>query len=375
MTRVLITVPSLGNEFGGPLVKARGLTASLRNLGHQVTVVGAGEAPDSLSLFELGRFHATPLPRQIRPLASAIRNSDIVHILGYRDPVGTAAALLSRRARVPYIVEPCGMHRPRLRSHRLKQAFELVIGSSLLRHAHRVVATSRLEAGQMVEDGVSRDLIRVRPNGVSTDDLLPLPSRGALRKRLGIPVDVPLVLSLGRIAAIKGLTTLAHAVSRTPEAWLLVVGPDEGDGTLEQLLSARQSLRLDQQLVILAEGLWGRDKAQALADADVFCLPSDSEGFGNSAAEAASVGLPVVLTNTCGVADWLDHDSSIAVPPRDVEALAGALERVLHSPGFRTNARAAATRIRRALDWDYLGGVQAEIYNEARGRLAAAEAC
>jgi glycosyltransferase involved in cell wall biosynthesis len=375
MNRVLITVPSLGNEFGGPVVKARGLAASLRKLGHQVTLAGAGQGPDSLGLRELGRFHATPIPRRIKPLADAIRSSDVVHILGYRDPVGTAAAFLARRDGIPYLVEPCGMHRPRFRSHRLKRIFELVIGSALLRRAHCVIATSGLEADQMVEDGIPREHLRLRANGVDADELLPLPDRGSLRTHLGIPLDAPVVLSLGRIAAIKGLTTLAQAVSRSQDTWLLVVGPDEGDGTMDQLRSARHGLGLDKRLVILPRGLWGRDKAQALADADAFCLASDGEGFGNSAAEAASVGIPVVLTNTCGVVDWLDPEASIAVPPRDVDALASALERVLHSPAYRTKARAAATRIRRALDWDYLGGVQAEIYNEARRRPAAAEAC
>jgi glycosyltransferase involved in cell wall biosynthesis len=326
-----------------------------------------------LGLFELGRFHATPVPRRIRPLAAAIRRSDVVHILGYRDPVGTAAAWLARRAGVPYLVEPCGMHRPRLRSHLLKRAFELAIGSSILRHAQRIIATSRLEEGQLIEDGVPQGQVRLRANGVQVDDLLPLPPRGALRERLGIPMDVPLVLSLGRIAAIKGLTTLAHALSGSRDVWVVVVGPDEGDGTLEELLSVRQKLGLDRRLVILTDGLWGRDKAQALADADALCLASDSEGFGNSAAEAASVGLPVVVTNTCGVAEWLDPQGSIIVPPGDVDALAGALDRVVHSSGIRAGAQAAASRVRRALDWDHLAAVQAEMYDETRGRLATAQ--
>ena len=71
-------------------------------------------------------------------------------------------------------------------------------------------------------------------------------------------------------------------------------------------------------------GLWGADRAAALAEADVFCLPSSYESFGTAAAEAAGVGVPVVLTEGCGVKDVLPH--ATVVPIDDADALGAALQ-------------------------------------------------
>ena len=67
-------------------------------------------------------------PRSYRRIRAAIAGADIVHVLGYRDPVGTMAASVAFRARVPYLLEPCGMMRPRVRSIAVKRAFDATIG-------------------------------------------------------------------------------------------------------------------------------------------------------------------------------------------------------------------------------------------------------
>lgn len=357
--RVLVTVPSLAPEYGGPAAKALQLRAALRSLGTEVELVGCGEE----GLPVLMRFHGTPVPRKLGPLLRAVRRSDVVHVLGYRDPVGSAAALGARRARVPYVLEPVGMHRRRLRSLGLKGAFDATIGRAVVRGAAAVVATSDLEARELLADGVDPRRVHVRPNGVDVDGLLPLSPRGSLRRRLGIPPDAPLVLALGRITAKKGLLGLAQALERLPSVWALVAGPDDGDGTLQALLEARRRRSLDERLV-LHGGLWGSDKAQALADADAFCLPSATENFGNAAAEAAAVGLPVVVSDRCGVAEFLDPQASRVTPYGDVAALARAIREVT-TPGVRRAARLAASLVREALDWQTLAGRQLEIYREA----------
>ena len=96
--RVLITVPSLDRSFGGPAVKVGQLASALRGFGLDVRVVGCGSGQDALGLPILFRYHGTPVPRSVRPLARLVHHADIVHILGFRDPLGTAAALTARRA-------------------------------------------------------------------------------------------------------------------------------------------------------------------------------------------------------------------------------------------------------------------------------------
>ena len=118
------------------------------------------------------------------------------------------------------------------------------------------------------------------------------------------PSDAPLVLALGRITRKKGLPDLVGAVSRLSAVYLLIAGPDSNDGTLPAL--RRRSSTLNGRLHVDVRGLWDREKFEAFAEADCFALPSQTENFGNAAAEAAAVGLPVVVSDACGVAEFLD---------------------------------------------------------------------
>jgi glycosyltransferase involved in cell wall biosynthesis len=240
-----------------------------------------------------------------------------------------------------------------------------MVGARVVRGAALILATSKLEAAELAEDGVQAQRIRVRPNGIDTDGLLPLPARGELRRKLNIPPDAPLILSLGRITAKKGLLHFVEALGTLSGVWGIVAGPNERDGTLDRLLAERTKLGLTERLAILPDGLWGRDRAQAFADADAFCLPSATENFGNSAIEAAAIGIPVVVTDTCGGAEWLDSESSRTVPYGDVALLAKAMREVLDDPKGRAAAEAFSPKLRQALDWGVVARKQIEIYEEA----------
>ncbi|MGH9013423.1 MAG: glycosyltransferase [Acidimicrobiia bacterium] len=368
--RVVLTVPSLAREFGGPIDKARRLAGALRQLGHEVTLVGPGRDANgrAVALGQRGRFRSTPVPRHLGPLRAAISESEVVHVLGYRDPVGTLATFAARRRRVPYVLEPCGMHRRRIRSHALKAGFDATAGRLVISGASRIVATSRVEHDELVADGIVRERIVVRANGVDVDTTLDAAAGRALRERFGIPRDVPLVISIGRLTAKKGLTSLVRAVAGLPTPWLLIAGPDAGDGTIARLRALRDDLRATDRIVIVIDGLWGDDKTAALAAADVFCLPSVSENFGTAAAEAAVVGVPVVVSDQCGVGEWLDPSATRTVPHADVEALRTAVGEMISDPGVPAAARGAASAVRERLDWRSLAAQQADIYRELKAR-------
>lgn len=360
--RVVLTVPSLGREFGGPAGKARDLSAALRELGHRTILAGAGAAPGALGLGGLGRFHGTPVPRTLAPLRRAVRNADIVHVLGLRDPVGTAAAIEARRRSVPFILEPVGMFRRQLRSLRLKTAFDVALGGRIAAAAGAVIATSGAERDELTDAGIASSRVRVRMNGVRFDELLPLPAAGSYRAANDIPSDVAFVVTLARFSKIKGLPVLVRALAQLPQVWALVAGPDERDGALEELRALRAELGLGQRLALLPGGLWGREKAQVLSDADLFCLPSAYESFGTAAAEAAGVGLPVVCTEECGVAEVLDSASSFVVRHGDAGAFAAAIGEAIASEEAAEAARKGAGELRDRLEWRRLALEQVEIY-------------
>jgi len=360
--RILLTVPSVDPTFGGPPTKVFALSDALRDRRYDVKVVGCGSAGTAVGLPVLVRYHGTPVPRSTRALTALVRGADLVHVIGLRDPVGLVAAIAARRSNVPYVIEPVGMHRPRLRNVLLKTAYDKVLGDRILRYAKIVVATSRLEATELIREGVQATRVRVRPNGIDVDDLLPLPPRGAFRQRLGLPPEAALLVSIGRIARKKRSVDIARAIARMPGVHAAIVGPDEGDGTLQELERAQSSLGIQGRLHVIPRWVEGAEKARLLADADVFCLPSLTENFGIAAAEAAAVGLPVVVSGACGVAEYLDPACSRVVEARDVTALVSALEELVCDATIKPKTEAAAVRLRARLSWHDVSGQQADIY-------------
>jgi UDP-glucose:(heptosyl)LPS alpha-1,3-glucosyltransferase len=110
--------------------------------------------------------------------------------------------------------------------------------------------------------------------------------------------------------------------------------------------------------VIDAEGVWGDEKRAALAEADVFCLPSTYESFGTAVVEAAALGVPVVYTAGCGARDVLD---GCEVTSGDARALADAVSRSL-KPATRRAAAQRARALSARLGWDAVAQQQLEIY-------------
>ena len=80
-----------------------------------------------------------------------------------------------------------------------------------------------------------------------------------------------------------------------------------------------------------------------MAAADIFCLPSYREGFGSSVLEAAACGVPSVATRIYGLTDAVEEDvTGLLVAPRDADALATALEKLIKEAETREQMGTAA---------------------------------
>ena len=158
------------------------------------------------------RYLGTPLrfrwfgvtPSLGRELAGLPR-PDVLHVFGFRDYVSTVAARWCRRHGVPYVFEPLGMFRPKLRKVALKQALDPTLYRAVPRGAALAVAASELERQELAA-ALPPERIAVRPNGFP-DPYDPPKRPGPLRARLGLDATEPLVLSVGRIARGKGSST------------------------------------------------------------------------------------------------------------------------------------------------------------------------
>lgn len=197
---------------------------------------------------------------------------------------------------------------------------------------------------------VSRDKVCVVPNGVNCDDFVGKTMKKRLRKRLRIPIDAVVFLTLGRIEKCKGTEVLLQAIRIIAErgeqiAWTIVAG----EGPFRSQLMARYR---DLVRVVFTGFVSGRDKRLAYRESDVFVLPSiGGEGMPTVILEAMSAGLPVIASRIPGTVDLVDSNSVILVEPNDPGDLARAIKEMTVDSRARRSKALAAARTARRFDW------------------------
>ncbi|HWZ91645.1 MAG TPA: glycosyltransferase family 4 protein [Polyangiaceae bacterium] len=214
-----------------------------------------------------------------------------------------------------------------------------------LPRAERVVAVSRALAEAAVALGVAPDRIDLVPNGIDRTSFKPRDRREA-RRALGLPLDGPMVLYVGHIAAAKGAFDLVHAFAAARHgsngARLVMVG----DGSaLEEC--REMAHRLTDTISFV--GAQPHERISTwLAACDLLALPSWNEGMPNVVLEALASGRRVVATRVGGIPEVVTDELGILVPPRDVSALTRALETAL---GTQYDPLAISAALNRP-DWD-----------------------
>lgn len=191
------------------------------------------------------------------------------------------------------------------------------------------------------------------------------------RSEWALPADLPLLLFVGRLMREKGIFDLLEAmpkVLRRTACHLLVLG----SGGEEQQIRARvRDLSLAPH-VTLPGYLQGEQLRAAYRLADVFVLPTFwDEGFPSVITEAMDAGLPIVTTRLRGMADHLrEGQNALFVPPRDPEALAQALQRLVSSSEMRQQMGQANRRRVREFAPDVVAREYLEILRQVAGGRA-----
>ena len=211
-----------------------------------------------------------------------------------------------------------------------------------------------------------RARVEVVPNGVDTDAFGPRADDGALRRELGIAEGDAVLLSVGRLEAVKGYAVMVHARAalraRAPELAARAVLVVAGDGAERRRLeSLARALGVEARLRLVG---W-RDDVHALhAAATLFTLSSRSEGTSVSLLEAMAAGLCPVVTEVGGngavLGPGLAHR---LVPAGRPEALAAAWARALADrEGTARDAAAARERVRAHFSAQAMAGRYEALY-------------
>ena len=176
--------------------------------------------------------------------------------------------------------------------------------------------------------GVDSKHVHTIINGYNTSVFHPR-AQPACRAELGLPADARLIVFVGRLIEAKGLRELLRAfdalAANDPLIHLALVG----DGVMLHELEALVGASPMAARIHMPGALAPEQVATWINAADVFTLPSWSEGYPNVVVESLACGRPVVASNVGGLPEIVNAQNGILVPARDPGALAGALRDAL----------------------------------------------
>jgi glycosyltransferase involved in cell wall biosynthesis len=330
--RHLHFVQSIEPLQGGGLGAAAGqLHAALAGLGHEsclLTTTGETDPTPVSGVRQFARRGPAKLffaPGLARAAADWIAGGRaVVHGHGFYVYPNAAVGRLACRQGTPLVYHPHGMFEPWIlaRSRFKKSVAHTWFENANFRHARLWRALTAREADQIHAQGITAPVV-VIPNGID-----PGPSRPP---RVTAGQSRRQVLFLGRLHPKKGLALLVGAwsqLTRQAADWEVVIaGPDElgHRAEIEALVRAaglEGSVRFTGPVA-------GEAKLACLRAADVFILPSHSEGFSVAILEAMAAGLPVVATTACNFpelagagAGWECEPTTTAVAAALAQAMA-----------------------------------------------------
>lgn len=183
------------------------------------------------------------------------------------------------------------------------------------------------EKEQIVHVGGATERIWVVPNGISRQhnvDRL----NGVFRSKYSIHASRSLLLFLERINYKKGVDLLVEACTSLPKAvredtQLVIAGPD--DGQLHEVMELVARRQLGGCVTFTGE-LSAQEARSAMIDADIFILPCRRDTF------------PMVVTETCEIADLLSGKAATVVPV-EVSEISNAMEELIENSQLREKSR------------------------------------
>jgi glycogen(starch) synthase len=218
--------------------------------------------------------------------------------------------------------------------------------------------------------GLPTDKLVMVPNGVNSNSYVADTDCQTFRTKFALPEE-KIVLFVGRLVYEKGIHILINAVPKIlskVDAKFIIVG----SGYMkEQLLNIVRSMGLEHK--VLFEGFLDNDNLMKLQKcADVSVVPSLFEPFGIVALEAMAAGSPVVVSDTGGLSEIVEHDlTGVKVYPNNPDSLAWGITKVLLNTTYAQSLRNNAyLQIKKKYDWEKIAQDTKRIYEEVLGEYS-----
>ena len=350
--RVVVVSGIWPPDVGGPASHAPALADALVEAGHTVEVVTTADlAPDTqpYPVHWVARDRPAPLRHLAvaREVRRAAQGADRVYATTMVRRAALGAAL-GRRPLVVKLVADEAYERERragrfagtleeFQAERrgLRLRFLRATRTAALRRARCIVVPSAYLRQIAIGWGLDPSRVDVVPN--PAPELPEHPTRDEARATLGI--DGFALGVAGRLTAQKALGDTLEALARVPDVALLVLGDGPERAELERRAG---ELGLADRVRFLGAGT--RDDVIALFRAvDAALLTSAWENLPHTLLEALATGTPVIATAVGGIPEVVrDEENGLLVPPRDIAAIASAIDRLVHDDALRASLAAAA---------------------------------
>ncbi|MDH3742696.1 MAG: glycosyltransferase [Hyphomicrobiales bacterium] len=357
-------VPTIDQEASGPSYSVTRLCEALGAAGHRAELavldtLPTGAQPSFVHAFPYGagprRLGRSPrmqswLRQQARAGAASLIHN---HSLWMMPNVYPAAAISGTDCKL--IVSPRGTlsDHALARSAVLKKLFWRLVQGPAVARAQAFHATSQAEYLDIRKMGF-RQPVAILPNGVD------VPEAGS-----GSSNTTRRLLFLGRLHPIKGLTHLLQAwrsLAAEHGDWELVIAGPDNDGHQAEL--EQMAAELDLERCRFIGPAYGADKLRAYREADLYVLPTLSENFGMTVAEALAAGTPVITTRNAPWQGLVANDAGWWIDDGVDALIAGLGQAMKTSPGELSSKGERGRRwMMRDFSWDAIAQDMANFYD------------
>lgn len=317
----------------------KGLIPDMQDMGYEVVAVSSA-GPELESVRDKGaRVVTVEMERHISPMKDLKALWRMIRVFRRERPMivhsmtpkaGLISMLAARITGVPVRVHTfTGLVFPT--SKGIKRRILMATDGLTCACASHVIPEGEGVKKDLLDNGITRKPIRVlgygNCRGIDLDRFNPENPEVIDEARVIRKDGMFTFVFVGRIVGDKGVNELAHAFARLYEensnVRLILVGPYEKD--LDPISSdADRIIRTCQGIETVGEQA---DVRKWLLASDAFVFPSYREGFPNVVIEAGAMGLPSIVTDINGSREIIINDrNGIVIPPRDAEALYGAMK-------------------------------------------------
>jgi glycosyltransferase involved in cell wall biosynthesis len=284
---------------------------------------------DSVNIgFRLGIPYAIPQITSYKTFLESIKFNELIHVHGHPYLSSFFAAKIAKQYSKPLVLT---QHNTFIEYDNfwdnIEKLNDIAIGKQVIKKADKIIVVSNATRNYVLSLGADPEKIEVMHNGVDLQRFRPFSGiKHEIRKKLGIPKNACVALTVRRLVYKNGIDTLIEsaniATKNNPRLVFVVVGKGPDSGEVQ-----RKIAQLGMQRNFKLAGFVSDEELPLYYNvADFFVLPSKSgEGLPLVLLEAMACGLSVIATNVGGISEVLNEKYGKMVRPNKPVSLADAI--------------------------------------------------